>query len=47
MVLPAIVLGAIYYAYNSPGWLSLRVQRMIDPILVPVMRWTSQIFGGG
>lgn len=44
IVVPGMLIGLIYYAYNSPGWLSLRVQSMLNPIIEPVMRWINSVF---
>jgi len=43
IVLPALIFGLLYFAYNSTGWVSFRVQKMLDPIVQPVMSWARSL----
>lgn len=42
-VVPGVVVGAVYYAYNSPGWVAQRLQSAIGPLVEPLRRWFSHI----
>ena len=33
LVLPAAVIGVVYYAYSSPGFVGQHIQRIVDPLL--------------
>ena len=43
MGVPAVLFGVIWYAYNSHGWVGGYVQRMIGPIVDPLIRWSQRL----
>ncbi len=41
VVVPAVVGGATYYAYNTSGYVSVRIRAIIDPVMGPVVKLVS------
>jgi hypothetical protein len=43
LAVPAVLFAVIWYAYRSPGWVGGYVQRVLGPVLDPVIRWADRI----
>ena len=42
-MVPAVLAGVIWYAYNSQGWVSYKVQKIVGPVVEPALRFISRV----
>jgi|GEM_PF-4985667 len=40
---PAVLMGVIWYAYNSQGWVSYKVQKLVGPVVEPALRFIGRV----
>ena len=43
LFVPGVVGGVIWYAYNTPGWVSRKVQAVVGPVVEPALRFIARV----
>jgi hypothetical protein len=43
LLVPAVIFGVVWYAYNSHGWVSYKVQAIVRPVVDPAIRFFARV----
>ncbi len=43
VLVPGVLAGVIWYAYNSQGWVSYKVQALFGPVVEPAIKFISRV----
>lgn len=43
LLVPGVLAAVIWYAYNSQGWVSHKVQALVGPVVEPALKFISRV----
>lgn len=43
VLVPGVLAAVIWYAYNSQGWVSYKVQALVGPVVDPALKFIGRV----